>query len=99
MPAGANKKEERQYKHIKESYKKRGKSEDKAEEIAARTVNKERREKGETQNKRTQGTGNPNTSYENRTKDELVNLAKKKNVKGYSKMKKGELEQALRKAG
>ena len=41
-------KRERQYKHIKESYKERGRSEDKAEEIAARTVNKERAEKGET---------------------------------------------------
>ena len=41
-------KRERQYEHIKQSYKKRGKGEDTAEEIAARTVNKTRREKGET---------------------------------------------------
>ena len=41
-------KRERQYEHIKESYEELGKSEDKAEEIAARTVNKERAEKGET---------------------------------------------------
>lgn len=41
-------KRERQYEHIKESYEERGRSEDKAEEIAARTVNKERAEKGET---------------------------------------------------
>jgi plasmid stabilization system protein ParE len=41
-------KRERQYEHIKESYEERGKSEDKAEEIAARTVNKTRTEKGET---------------------------------------------------
>ena len=41
-------KRERQYEHIKESYEERGKSEDKAEEIAARTVNKTRAEKGET---------------------------------------------------
>ena len=39
---------ERQYEHIKETYEDRGASEDKAEEIAARTVNKERREAGET---------------------------------------------------
>jgi hypothetical protein len=38
----------RQYEHIKESYEERGRSEDKAEEIAARTVNKERAERGET---------------------------------------------------
>jgi hypothetical protein len=48
MPQGAwTNKRERQYEHIKESYEKRGRSEDKAEEIA-RTVNKERAEKGET---------------------------------------------------
>ena len=41
-------KRERQYEHIKESYQERGRSEDKAEEIAARTVNKERAEAGET---------------------------------------------------
>jgi plasmid stabilization system protein ParE len=41
-------KRERQYEHIKESYEDRGRSEDKAEELAARTVNKERREHGET---------------------------------------------------
>ena len=41
-------KRERQYKHIKESYKERGVSHDEAEERAARTVNKERKQKGET---------------------------------------------------
>ena len=41
-------KRERQYEHIKESYEEHGRSEDKAEEIAARTVNKERAELGET---------------------------------------------------
>lgn len=44
-------KRERQYKHIKESYEERGVSEDEAEERAARTVNKERREQGETKSK------------------------------------------------
>jgi len=43
-----SKKDERQYEHVKESYKDRGKSEDTAEEIAARTVNKERKEEGRT---------------------------------------------------
>jgi len=45
-------KRERQYKHIKESYEDRGVSEDEAEERAARTVNKERREEGETKEQR-----------------------------------------------
>jgi hypothetical protein len=45
-------KRERQYEHIKESYEERGKSEEKAEELAARTVNKTRAEKGETKQQR-----------------------------------------------
>jgi hypothetical protein len=48
VPAGASDKRERQYEHIKDSYEQRGKSTDKAEELAARTVNKERRKAGET---------------------------------------------------
>jgi hypothetical protein len=48
MPAGSSKKRERQFEHIKESYQDRGVSTDEAEERAARTVNKERREHGET---------------------------------------------------
>jgi hypothetical protein len=45
-------KRERQYEHIKESYEEHGRSEDKAEELAARTVNKDRREAGETKDER-----------------------------------------------
>lgn len=52
MPAGSSKKRERQYEHIKESYEERGVSKDEAEERAARTVNKERRQSGETKNKK-----------------------------------------------
>jgi hypothetical protein len=49
MPQGAwSAKRERQYKHIKESEREAGRSEDRAEEIAARTVNKQRSESGET---------------------------------------------------
>jgi hypothetical protein len=52
MPEGMSKKRERQYEHIKESYKDSGVSTDEAEERAARTVNKERREKGETKSRK-----------------------------------------------
>ncbi len=52
MPRSWSDKRERQYEHIKESYEHRGRSESKAEELAARTVNKERREKGETKSKK-----------------------------------------------
>ena len=48
MPKAWSAKRERQYEHIKESYKERGRSEDKAEQLAARTVNKTRAEHGET---------------------------------------------------
>lgn len=54
MPAGSSAKRERQYEHIKESYEKRGQK-GRAEEIAARTVNKERAESGETKGKRSGG--------------------------------------------
>ena len=51
MPAGSSKKRERQYEHIKAGLKKSGRSEDTAEEIAARTVNKERARSGEAKQK------------------------------------------------
>ena len=52
MPRSWSDKRERQYEHIKDSYEDRGRSEDKAEELAARTVNKERRQAGETRSSR-----------------------------------------------
>jgi plasmid stabilization system protein ParE len=97
MPQAWSNKDERKYEHIKESAEERGQSEKKAEEIAARTVNKGRRQEGRTPNKTTQGTGNPNRSLENRTVDELRNIAKEKNIAGRSSMKKDELVKALRK--
>jgi hypothetical protein len=53
MPSGTKEgsKRERQYEHIKDSYEERGVSKDEAEERAARTVNKQRREAGETKGK------------------------------------------------
>ena len=52
MPRAWSAKRERQYEHIKDSYQERGVSEDEAEERAARTVNKERAESGETKSRR-----------------------------------------------
>ena len=89
-------KDERMYEHIKDAQLERNVNEDKAEEIAARTVNKQRREEGRTPTVRTQGTGNPNTSYELRTKDELENIARDRGITGYSDMTKEELIDALR---
>ncbi len=94
MPSWS-KKDRRQYEHIKEGAIEQGQPEELAEEIAGRTVNKHRREEGRTPNKRTQGTGNPNLSLQERTVDELRNLAKERGVKGRSKMNKDALVKAL----
>jgi plasmid stabilization system protein ParE len=95
MPAWSDK-DERKYEHIKEGYEERGTSDDRAEEIAARTVNKGRREEGRTPNSQTEGTGNPHSGLESRTKDELENRAAELNVEGRSGMSKYELVQAIR---
>ena len=89
-------KDEKQYEHIKESGLERGQSVRKATEIAARTVNKRRRQEGRTANRRTMGTGNPNTPLEDRTRDELANIAEDLNIRGRSSMRKAELVSAIK---
>ena len=96
MPAGWSNKDERKYEHIKESSEERGVPEKRAKEIAARTVNKDRREEGRTPNKTTQGTGNPNRSLQDRTVAELRNIASDQKIAGRSKMKKDDLVKAIR---
>jgi plasmid stabilization system protein ParE len=96
MPESWSDKDERKYEHIRDSEKEQGASTERAKEIAARTVNKGRREEGRTSNTRSQGTGNPNKSYESRSRDELYNIAKDRNIKGRSSMSKDELIDALR---
>ncbi|MCX4784753.1 MULTISPECIES: plasmid stabilization protein [unclassified Streptomyces] len=105
MPRGSNPKRERQYEHIKESAQERGVSEDRAEEIAARTVNKERARAGES--KTASRTSIEDMSSSRRgglrshsgaggpTREQLYEEAKKKNVHGRSHMTKAELERAL----
>lgn len=93
---GWSEKDERKYEHIKQSELERGRDEDTAEEIAARTVNRDRREEGRTENIRTEGTGNPNLPYDERTRDELENIAKERGVQGYSNKTKEELIRILR---
>ncbi|WP_040767638.1 Rho termination factor N-terminal domain-containing protein [Novipirellula maiorica] len=89
-------KDARQYDHIKQSELQRGMSEADAEEVAARTVKKQRRHEGRTPNQTTQGTGNPNARLEERTVDELRNLAADLEISGRSKMNKAELIDAIR---
>jgi hypothetical protein len=105
MPAGASPKRERQYEHIKAGLKEQGRSEDVAEEIAARTVNKERARSGEAREKSRTSTHDMSSSRrgglrshsgsQGRTKAQLYNEAKDKNVKGRSKMTKAQLERAV----
>jgi plasmid stabilization system protein ParE len=97
MPSWTNK-EDRQYEHIKEGYEHRGTPHERAQEIAARTVNKARREHGETPNRRTEGTGNPRRALADRTKAELENRARELHIRGRSKMKKDELVHAIEQA-
>src|SRR5262249_8133072 len=89
-------KDERQYEHIRDSQVEHGTSEDRAEEIAARTVNKRRRIEGRTPSSHTQGTGNPRRRYEQRSADELRNLATQRHVTGAASMSKPQLIEALR---
>jgi plasmid stabilization system protein ParE len=95
MPSWSNK-DQRKYEHIKESSLDRGVPEERAEEIAARTVNKQRREGSRTPNRTTQGTGNPNKPLEERTRAELYNRARQMKIQGRSKMDKQRLVAAIR---
>jgi len=95
MPSWSRK-DERMYEDIKQSEKKRGEKTDRAEEIAARTVNKHRRLEGRTPNKRTEGTGNPRHGLDSRSKAELENRARELGIRGRSKMDKSELVSAIR---
>ena len=107
MPQQAwSKKRERQYEHIKESVKDRGASEDKAEEIAARTVNKERARTGEAKTSskpsrtdissgRRGGIRSGTKRPKGRTKEQLYNEAKRMGIEGRSRMTKQQLQRAV----
>lgn len=96
MPTAWTDKEERQYEHIRDSALERGRTTERAKEIAARTVNKQRRKEGKTPNKTTQGTGSPNAKLEDRTRDELYNRAKLLHIAGRSRLSKADLIDAIR---
>jgi hypothetical protein len=96
----------RQYEHIKESQKDRGASEGRAEEIAARTVNKEKARSGESRTRSRTSTNDMSSSRrggqrsgtartKGRTRDQLYNEAKNLGVEGRSKMNKDQLQRAV----
>jgi plasmid stabilization system protein ParE len=98
-------KRERQYEHIKDGLLEQGRSNDKAEEIAARTVNKERAQAGEAKTASRTSIDDMSSSRRGglrshrgslgRTYDQLRNEAREKGIKGRSKMTKAELQRAV----
>ena len=105
MPKAWSDKRERQYEHVKEGLEEQGRSEDTAEEIAARTVNKERARAGEAKEKSKTSTDDISSSRRGglrshegsggRTRAQLYEEAKRQNVEGRSSMSKAELEKAV----
>jgi hypothetical protein len=105
MPRGSSPKRERQYEHIKESARDRGESEKRAEEIAARTVNKERARAGESKTaSRTsvedmssakRGGQRSHKGAQGPTYDQLYEEAKRRGIHGRSDMNKQQLRRAL----
>jgi hypothetical protein len=107
-PRGVKKgtKRARQYEHIKESQLERGSSEDRAEEIAARTVQKERARSGESRTRsrtsvrdissgRRGGLRSGTRRERGRTREQLYNEARKLGVRGRSRMNKSQLQRAV----
>jgi plasmid stabilization system protein ParE len=98
-------KRERQYDHIRDGLRKRGESEDTAEEIAARTVNKERARSGEAQESSRTSTEDISSGRRGglrshrgpggRTRDQLYEEARRRGIPGRSKMSKAQLEKAV----
>jgi hypothetical protein len=103
-PRGIKKgtKRARQYEHIKDSAQERGAPESRAEELAARTVNRERARSGETRTAsrsslrgRSSSSRGGRHSHQEPTKQELYDQAKRVGIEGRSKMNKAELKRAL----
>src|SRR5438270_7146710 len=107
-PRGVKKgtKRARQYEHIKESQLEQGRGENRAEEIAARTVNKERARTGESRTRsrtstqdlssgRRGGQRSGTSRPKGRTRDQLYNEARKLRIEGRSKMNKAQLQRAV----
>lgn len=106
MPKEWTDKQERQYEHIKDSAQDRGAGTKRAKEIAARTVNKNRAQAGQTRTagrsstrdispQRRGGQRSHSSGPKGQTRDQLYNEARRRNIKGRSKMTKKQLSEAL----
>jgi hypothetical protein len=101
MPQQAwSSKRERQYEHVKQSEKKQGRSTRRAKEIAARTVNKQRAQKGETKSSSSRSRSSSSRSRSRssnggQTKEQLYKQAKRLGIEGRSKMNKQQLQRAV----
>jgi hypothetical protein len=106
MPKEWTDKQERKYQHIVDSEKDQGRSTERAKEIAARTVNKERAQKGQTKTASRSSTDDMSSSKrggrrsgtnraKGRTKAQLYNEARRRGVKGRSSMNKDQLRRAV----
>jgi hypothetical protein len=105
MPRGSSPKRERQYEHIKDSAERRGESAQRAEEIAARTVNKERARSGEAKTASRTSTQDMSSSRRGGlrshsgaggpTYEQLYAEARRRDIKGRSSMNKAQLARAL----
>jgi Rho termination factor, N-terminal domain len=110
MPKAWSAKRERQYEHVKQSEKKQGRSTKRAKEIAARTVNKQRAQKGETKGSSSRSRSSTSSRSSSRssssrarssssnggkTKEQLYNQAKRLGIEGRSRMNKQQLQRAV----
>ena len=100
MPKAWSNKRERQYEHVKESEQKQGRSTKRAKEIAARTVNKQRAEAGETKSKSGSSKSSSrktssSSSNGAKTKSQLYAQAKRLGIEGRSRMSKEQLQRAV----
>jgi hypothetical protein len=105
MPKEWTDKQERQYEHIKDSAKDRGTGTKRAKEIAARTVNKNRAQSGQSKTARRSSTHDVSPQHrggkrshrgsQGPTRDQLYNEARQRNIEGRSKMNKAQLARAL----
>ncbi|WKD32597.1 plasmid stabilization protein [Streptomyces xanthophaeus] len=105
MPRGSSPKRERQYEHIKEGLERRGEPEEKAQEIAARTVNKERARAGESRtasresvediSSSRRGGLHSHSGAQGPTYEQLYAEARRRNIHGRSEMNKTQLKRAL----